>query len=412
MNKKFTKYLKGDTVIWIIFFTLCGFSILELYSASSTLAYSMGNHAAPIFQHVFFLLTGAALAFAIHFVPYKYIRILAYLGIVVSFILLLYLLAKGESINSASRWIKIFGIQFQPSEIAKLSLIVVVADLISRIRANPALENKYFYWILGISGVIIGLILFENFSTAFILGVIVFSMMFIGQVSFKKLGIIIASILFLILLGVVIVKTVPKEKMPDMFERVYTWEKRISRTQQETNETRYVINDENLQVQHGRIAVARGGFFGVYPGNSIERDYLPHAYDDFIFAIIIEELGLFGGILIMLLYLWLLFRTGQIATVCRSTFPAMLVTGLGLLITLQAAVNMFVGSGFGLVTGQPLPLISRGGTSIMITSVYFGIILGVIREIKSTEEKRFKQQNPVVEDLEKSDALTLKIDDI
>ena len=163
MNKKFTKYLKGDTVIWIIFFTLCGFSILELYSASSTLAYSMGNHAAPIFQHVFFLLTGAALAFAIHFVPYKYIRILAYLGIVVSFILLLYLLAIGESFNSASRWIKIFGIQFQPSEIAKLSLIVVVADLISRIRANPALENKYFYWILGNSGMIHGIKLFENF---------------------------------------------------------------------------------------------------------------------------------------------------------------------------------------------------------------------------------------------------------
>ena len=148
------------------------------------------------------------------------------------------------------------------------------------------------------------------------------------------------------------------------------------------------------------------------PGNSIERDYLPHAYDDFIFAIIIEEIGLGGGILIMLLYLWLLFRTGQIATVCKSTFPAMLVTGLGLLITLQASVNMFVGSGFGLVTGQPLPLISRGGTSILITSIYFGIILGVIREIKSEEEKKYKQQNPTVDNIAEDEEVVMEIDEI
>ena len=308
---------------------------------------------------------------------------------------------KGQSANEASRWIRIMGIQFQPSEIAKLSLIIVVADLVSRIRANPAFENKYFTWIMVVSGIIIGLILLENFSTAAILGVIVFAMMFFGQISLKKLGAILGIVVGMMLLGYVVVKSVPKEKMPGAFDRAYTWVARIDRTAKVSEEEKYVINDENLQVQHGRIAVARGGFFGVMPGNSIERDYLPHAYDDFIFAIIIEEIGLFGGILIMLLYLWLLFRTGQIATVCKSTFPAMLVTGLGLLITLQAAVNMFVGSGFGLVTGQPLPLISRGGTSILVTSIYFGIILGVIREIKSEEEKKYNRENtldePIVE---------------
>lgn len=400
MSNILSKYLKGDTVVWTVFFFLCVFSIIELYSASSTLAYKMDSHTVPVVQHITFLVVGAILAYFVHLVPYKYIRIFAYFGLILSFVLLIYVLVKGQSANDASRWIRVMGIQFQPSEIAKLSLIVVVADLISRVRANPAFEKKYFTWIMIVSGIIIGLILLENFSTAAILGVIVFAMMFLGQISWKRLISILGIVIGLMLLGYVVVKAVPKEKMPTAFDRAYTWVARIDRSVKASEEEKYVINDENLQVQHGRIAVARGGFFGVMPGNSIERDYLPHAYDDFIFAIIIEEIGLAGGILIMLLYLWLLFRTGQIATVCKSTFPAMLVTGLGLLITLQAAVNMFVGSGFGLVTGQPLPLISRGGTSILITSVYFGIILGVIREIKAEEEKKFKQQNPVVDDIE------------
>lgn len=412
MDNIFQKYLKGDTIVWLVFFILCGFSVIELYSASSTLAYKMDSHTAPVMQHVTFLIGGAILAFLVHFVPYKYIRILAYLGLVVSFVLLVFVLLRGQSANDASRWIRIMGIQFQPSELAKLSLIIVVADLISRIRANPAEERKYFIWILVISGGIIGLIFLENFSTAAILGLIVFFMMFIGRISWKKLASIVGIIVGGILLGYVVVKAVPKEKMPSAFDRAYTWVARVDRATQESDENKYVINDENLQVQHGRIAVARGGFFGVMPGNSVERDYLPHAYDDFIYAIIVEEMGLFGGIIVMLLYLWLLFRTGQIATVCRSTFPAMLVTGLGLLITLQAAVNMFVGSGFGLVTGQPLPLISRGGTSILITCIYFGIILGVIREIKSDEEKKYKQQNPVVEDISDSKEAVLDIDEI
>lgn len=412
MDNIFQKYLKGDTIVWLVFFILCVFSVIELYSASSTLAYKMDSHTAPVMQHVAFLIGGMLLAFLVHFVPYKYIRILAYLGLAASFVLLIFVLLKGQSANDASRWIRIMGIQFQPSELAKLSLIVVVADLISRIRANPAEERRYFIWIMVISAIIIGLILLENFSTAAILGLIVFFMMYIGRISWKRLVSIVGIIIGGVLIGYLVVKAVPKNKMPEAFDRAYTWVARIDRAAQQGDENKYVINDENLQVQHGRIAVARGGFFGVMPGNSVERDYLPHAYDDFIYAIIVEEMGLFGGIIVMLLYLWLLFRTGQIATVCRSTFPAMLVTGLGLLITLQAAVNMFVGSGFGLVTGQPLPLISRGGTSILITCVYFGIILGVIREIKSDEEKRYKQQNPVVEDIANTRESVLDIDDI
>lgn len=397
MGNLFTKYLKGDTTIWLVFIILCVFSSIELYSASSTLAFKAANHTAPMLQHVSFLAAGALLAYLVHFVPYKYIRLLAFFGLILSVILLIYVLLKGQSANDASRWIRFFGIQFQPSELAKLSLVIVVADFISRVRANPADENKNFVIIIGVTVVICGLILLENFSTAAILGLTIYCMMFIGSVSWKKLASILGIGIAALLIGYVTVKAIPKEKMPKAFDRAYTWVGRIDRSANEKDEAKYVINDENLQVQHGRIAVARGGFFGVFPGNSVERDFLPHAYDDFIFSIIIEEMGLGGGIFIMFLYLILLFRTGQIATVCKSSFPAMLVTGLGLLITLQATVNMFVGSGFGLVTGQPLPLISRGGTSILITCVYFGIILGVIRQIKEENTKKNKQKEQTIQ---------------
>ena len=202
------------------------------------------------------------------------------------------------------------------------------------------------------------------------------------------------------LLGYIILKTIPEDsKVPDQLKRAKTWVNRIDRAFENNDDTRYEINDENRQVQNGRIAVARGKLFGVMPGNSVQRDYLSHAYDDFIFAIILEEMGLVGGIFVMFLYLVLIFRTGQIATVCRSSFPAILVTGLGMIITLQATVNMIVGSGLGLVTGQPLPMISRGGTSILITSVYFGIILGVIRQIKEENNPTKKPEEDTVVDI-------------
>ncbi|MFA5047305.1 MAG: FtsW/RodA/SpoVE family cell cycle protein, partial [Paludibacter sp.] len=171
---------------------------------------------------------------------------------------------------------------------------------------------------------------------------------------------------------------------PAMFDRGYTWIARLDRNK-EVHVNKYVINDANLQEQHGRIAIARGGVFGVLPGNSIERDFLPQAYSDFIYAIIVEEMGLIGGIFVMLLYLILLFRAGKIATKCSSVFPALLVIGLSLMIVIQALVSMVVSSGSGPVTGQPLPMISRGGTSILITSIYFGIILGITRQIKDDQ---------------------------
>ena len=397
MENLLKKYLKGDATLWIVFIGLCILSSIEMYSASSTLAYKAANHAAPMLRHVTFLSLGALLAFFVHLVPYRFIRIFSYLSLFLSVLLLVYVLFKGQSANDAARWISIGGFQFQPSELAKLSVIVVAADLISRIKDDKDNERTYFWNTLIMLGVICPLILLENFSTAFILFVVVFVMMFIGRVSLKRLGMLAGGLVLILVLGFGAVKALPRESMPKMFDRAYTWVGRIDRykTEKKDEKAKYSITDENRQVQYGRIAIARGGVFGVMPGNSVERDFLPQAYSDFIFAIILEEMGLIGGVAVIILYLILLFRAGQIATKCASVFPALLVIGLSLMIVIQTFINVSVATSLIPVTGQPLPLISRGGTSILITCVYFGIILGITRQIK--EEPTYEEE-PVVEE--------------
>jgi len=387
MENLFKKYLKGDATLWIVFIFLCILSIIEMYSASSTLAYKAASHTGPVLRHVGFLAGGALIAVVVHLVPYRFIRIFSYVGLLLSAILLVFVLFRGHSENDAARWLVIGGVQFQPSELAKISVLVVAADLISRIKDSKKDEWIYFRNTIIMLIIICGLILLENFSTAFILFAVVFIMMFIGRISFKYLGSLALIIIVSGGIGYGAIKAIPKASMPHMLDRAYTWVGRIERhfDKKEANAEKYVITDENRQVQHGRIAIARGGVFGVMPGNSVERDYLPQAYSDFIFAIIVEEMGLIGGILVIILYLILLFRAGRIATTCSSVFPALLVIGLSLMIVIQTFVNMSVASSLIPVTGQPLPLISRGGTSILITCIYFGIIFGVTRQIKEEQ---------------------------
>jgi len=391
------KYLKGDATLWIVFFCLCIVSVIEMYSASSTLAYKAANHTAPMLRHVGFLTGGVLIAFFVHLIPYRFIRIFSYLGLILSTALLIFVLFKGHSENDAARWLVIGGVQFQPSELAKLSVIIVAADLISRIRDNAKDEWIYFRNTIIMLIAICGLILLENFSTAFILFAVVFIMMFIGRISLKYLGSLAAILVVILVLGYGAIKTIPEGSMPHMFKRGYTWVARIERhSDKEGKGGKYVINDKNRQEKYGQIAIARGGVFGVMPGNSVERDYLPQAYSDFIYSIIVEEMGLIGGIVVMILYLILLFRAGQIATRCSSVFPALLVIGLSLMIVIQTFINMSVATSLIPVTGQPLPLISRGGTSILITCIYFGIIFGITRQIKSEQEP--VDQNFVGED--------------
>jgi cell division protein FtsW len=404
METLLKKYLKGDATLWIVFFLLCIVSVIEMYSASSTLAYKASNHAGPMLRHVGFLTVGVVIAFFVHLIPYRFIRISSYLGLLISTALLIFVLFKGHSENDAARWLVIGGIQFQPSELAKLSVIIVAADLISRIRDNAKDEWVYFRNTIIMLIAVCGLILLENFSTAFILFTVVFIMMFIGRISLKYLVSLAGVLVISLVIGYGAIKTIPETSMPHMFKRGYTWVARIERHSDKAGKgNKYVINDKNRQEKYGQIAIARGGVFGVMPGNSVERDYLPQAYSDFIYSIIVEEMGLIGGIIVIILYLILLFRAGQIATNCSSVFPAILVIGLSLMIVIQTFINMSVATSLIPVTGQPLPLISRGGTSILITCIYFGIIFGITRQIKSEQvpiEDNFVEQEdalPVVE---------------
>jgi cell division protein FtsW len=382
------KYFQGDSVIWTIFFLLCMISIVELYSASSSLAFRASNHAAPMLRHAMFLALGAAIVAGVHMINYKSINKFAYILLAISALALVYALLRGVNANDAKRWIGVAGIQFQPSEFAKISLLVVVADLIAKAK-NAQDLNKSFIKIVVVTLVICGLICLENLSTAGILFGVVFLMMVIGRVPFKKLGMLLAGIGVAILLLIAVMHIVPENHRPKAFNRYYTWENRIARFMQhnKTDKDKYIITDENYQVMHGQIAIARGGIIGVFPGNSLERNYLPQAYADYIYAIVVEETGLLGGIFVMSLYLFLLFRAGQVAWRCNDAYPSLLVIGLTLMIVIQAMVSMGVTVHLGPVTGQPLPIISRGGTSILVTSVYFGIILSVTRYFKKGKQK-------------------------
>ncbi len=400
MESFLKKYLKGDPVIWWVFFFLCAFSVVEMYSASSTIAFQKKSYNDEVFRHISFLFFGIIIAIFIQFFKNFQIRFFAYIGVIVSIVLLVLVMVKGTATNDASRWLDIGGVKFQPSEIAKLSMIVIAADFISRIKNPKTDEPVYFRLTLIFLGIITLLILFENLSTALLLFTVVFIMMYIGNISWKKLALL---VVFIALVGGItfsMFKAIPEnESTPKLLHRVYTWVNRFDEhfQKEETVEAKYEINDKNLQVQHGKIAVARGGVFGVFPGNSVQRDYLPQAYSDFIYAIIVEETGMVGGIFVILLYLILLYRAGRLATKSPTVFPAVLVIGLSLMLVIQAFINMAVATSLIPVTGQPLPLISRGGTSIIVTCIYFGLILSITHQMKEEKEKSVIKNNKIVE---------------
>lgn len=391
------KFLKGDKVIWIIFIGLCLVSALEMFSASSALAYQNTSYFAPMLRHVLFLFAGGVIVYLVHLIPLRYVRMGSYVLLIISIISLVLVLFSGIKTNDAARWLSFAGVQFQPSELAKLALIIVAADLIARIKESAQDEKRYFTILMVITGLIIVLIFSQNLSTAVLLFGVIWLMMFVGQIHWKKLTAIVATLMLVAALGYVVGKFAPQsETKPTQQElaiegkqvkkdrsilgRLNTWIARVDRFFEDTDDDeKYVITDENRQIQNSKMAIALGVGAGKMPGNSVQRDFLTHAYSDFIYAIILEELGLFGGIVVMLLYLTLLFQAGKIATRSKTVFPAMLMIGLSLMIVLQAFVNMAVATGLGPVTGQPLPMISRGGTSTLITSIYFGIILSITR---------------------------------
>lgn len=393
--------IKGDKVIWTIFFLLCLISLLEVFSATSTLVYKQGVWS-PILKHAGFLMGGAVLIVAVQNIPYNLFKMAIPFGLGIAVACLFVVMIQQNVTNGASRTLDIGFIQFQPSELAKGATVLLVANALSEARDKKGHAVGTLRQILLGTSLPIVLILPENLSTAAILGMVVIIMLFIGRIPAKHLLIIVGSLLSLLTLAAVLCFTVPastyqklESKLPLVSvatHRVLTWKNRFASHQQmqqetedgKTMEDNLVTLDpygKDAQRIHANIAIASSNVIGKVPGNSVERDFLSQAYSDFIYAIIVEEMGLIGGIFVVLLYIFLLVRAAMIARACTEPFPAYLVLGLTLLMVIQALINMLVAVGLMPITGQPLPFISRGGTSTLLNCVYLGMILSVSRSV-------------------------------
>ena len=391
---------KGDKVIWIIFLFLCLISIVEVFSAASTLTYKSGDHWGPITQHSVILMVGAVIVVLVHNIPCKYFSVIPFFLLPLSCILLLFVMGMGiitgDRVNGAARWMTFFGIQFQPSELAKMAVIIVTAFILSKFQEEDGANLKAFKYIMWIIGIVFLLIAPENGSTAALLAGVVFLMMLIGRVPWKQIGKLVGTVgvvLTLLVSTIVIIPPSVYENVPGT-HRFSTWQSRIKGFFEDKGAipaAKFDI-DKDAQVAHANIAIATSHIVGKMPGNSVQRDFLSQAFSDFIFAIVIEELGLLGGAFIVMLYLWLLIRAGRIAKRSDKHFPAFLVMGIALLLVSQAMLNMMVAVGLFPVTGQPLPLISKGGTSTLINCAYIGMILSVSRYVAEKEALREQKE--------------------
>ena len=412
-SKNICNLFKGDKVIWMIFFFLCIISIIEVYSASSSLTYKSGNYMAPVIRHIFILLLGVGSMICMLQVKCKYFKLVTPFVLFGAGIALIWVLFAGQSTNGASRWINVIGIQFQPSEIAKGAVVLAVAQILSAMQIESGADKKACKYILWTSLPFVILIGFENLSTAMLLCATILGMMIIGRVPMKQIGKIIGIVIILCTLALASIEIVGHNEaentiktenvlteksitskdegssfLKKLFHRAATWKARINKWMDPKPVSPEDVDlDKDAQVAHANIAIASSNLLGKGPGNSVERDWLSQAFSDFIYAIIIEEMGLPGAIFVASLYIFLLFRTGRIAYRCENNFPAFLAMGLSILLVTQALFNMLVAVGIAPVTGQPLPLVSRGGTSTIINCIYVGIILSISR----TAKKNFTQ---------------------
>lgn len=422
------KIFQGDTTIWIIYFLLCMISLVEVYSAASYFAYDDGDFMGPLFKQAFFLAIGTVVTIVIHNIPCRFFKILPIFLWPLSLILLIIALTSDSSINETGRWIVLIPgkLTFQPSELAKGAVILTVALILGAMQREDGADRKAMKYILIVAGSVCLLIFTENLSTAALLFLVVCTMMFIGRVRITQLLKLGLGLILTGLLAVGISWMSPKDSIlyEKIFHRVETWSGRMQSFTEEQDATEKTNENNGIktkgskeevrdsrQADVAKIAIASSNYgIGKMPGNSVERDYLYHAYSDFIFAIIIEELGLWGSGLIALFYIILLFRAGRIASRCERNFPAFLIMGLAIMLVSQACINMMVAVGLFPVTGQPLPMISRGGTSTLITCMYFGMMLSVSRYARKNKEeeastlmassKKRRKPSAVVEDAE------------
>lgn len=399
MSLSSKRLFQGDLVIWAIYFWLCMISLIEVYSAGSSLSYKSGYFMAPLFKQAIFLGIGTAVVWVIHSIPCRFFK----LGVVlypISIFLLILTLIIGAKENDGARWLN-FGIKFQPSEIAKGALVLFVALILSFGQTEKGADKRAMKIILFATCLTCALIVTENLSTAALLFATVFVMMFIGRVPTKQLGKIVGVCLLGVVLLATIVTILPKEQLDEskLLHRASTWVDRVKdhTSDKETMSDTIFLRD-HAQEARAKIAIASSNMIGKMPGNSEQRDHLAQAYSDFIYAIIIEEMGVLGAVFVAFLYIILLFRAGRIASMCERNFPAYLTMGLAILLVIQAMVNMLVAVGLIPITGQPLPLISRGGTSTIINSVYFGMILSVSRYARKNLDGQKIEKLPASED--------------
>ena len=378
MNKLISK-IEGDRVIWIVAVLLSIFSILVVYSASGTLAYKYkgGNTEYFLFKQLGFVLLSLSAIYFTHLVKYQYFSRISQIAVFFAVPLLLFTLVRGHSAGEASRWIAIPGIgfTFQTSDFAKIALVVYVARLLSMKQDQIKDFKEGFLPVVFPILIICGLILPANFSTAAVLFITCLVLMFVGRVNFKYISILVAGGIVFLSLFIALVFA-----FPNINNRVQTWKARIESFVGGESE-------ENYQAEQAMIAISTGGAIGKGPGKSTQRNFLPQASSDFIYAIIIEEYGsLIGGSLILLLYMILLFRATSIATRCNKTFGSLVSIGLCFMLVFQAMINMGVAVNLFPVTGQPLPMVSAGGTSVVFSSIAIGIVLSISRDIENEKK--------------------------
>lgn len=393
-------FLQGDFTVWMILFALCMISIVEVYSASSNMTYKSGQYWRPVVEHGSYIVLGLFVTWIIHKLPCTFFKVTSVVGLLFSFILLGIVLFTAR-INGAARWIGIAGITIQPSEFAKITLVGTAALLLATFRDKETggASAFAFKWVGGLTAVTCLLIVAENFSTAGIIFIVLLMMTWYAQAPRKWLLSVIVPIV--VIGGIIfsVLKFTPGETAHEisqkpMLHRFETWSNRIKGGDVLPEDPMKYDIHENVQVTHARIAIATCNVVGKGPGHSVERDFLPQAFSDFIYAIIIEECGIEGGLLVMGLYLLLLYRARRIAEQCKNRFPAYLVMGLSLMLVVQAMVNMAVATGAMPVTGQPLPLVSKGGTSTFITCAYIGMILSVSHTARKVEENEETEAVP------------------
>ncbi len=383
--------IKGDRLIWAIAALLAIFSFLPVYSAASNLAYTggNGNTFSYFIKHFMHLFLGFSIMYGVHKIPFRYFKGLSIIMIPIVLVLLVVTMLQGTTIEgaNASRWISIplVGMSFQTSTFASVVLMVYVARYLSRIKDRKVSFKETLLPLWVPVFVILALILPANFSTTAIIFAMVMVLAFLGGYPIRYLVVIIGTGIMALVMFVLVAKAFP-DAMPN---RIDTWMNRIS------NFADGGDSETNYQIEKAKIAIASGGIQGVGPGKSVQKNFLPQSSSDFIFAIIIEEYGLTGGLFLMLMYLWLLFRIVIVAQKSDSFFGKLLALGVGLPIVFQALINMAVAVELFPVTGQTLPLISSGGTSIWMTCLAIGIILSVSAKRQEEKEQENREDNPL-----------------